>query len=213
MRKRYADFTTDAKTLLPRGAWWEDRQNASKIRKHSTTLFAESMASCTAVTYVNGSLVGDPLDVQMFEATGWVLDETDQSKSEVEGHEQMVIAYTYPKAAADQRNNKRAMLSMSSADDDNNHGSYKSALIRRFDFSSQLQRMSVICKNDFDQEYRAFVKGSPEKILELCNRESIPHDYQQVLTEYTQEGYRVIALSYKDLPNLSYRSAHSISRE
>jgi magnesium-transporting ATPase (P-type) len=41
-------------------------------------------------------------------------------------------------------------------------------MIRRFDFSSNLQRMSVICRNKFDDQFRAFVKGSPEKILELC---------------------------------------------
>ena len=55
------------------------------------------MASCTAVTYVNGNLVGDPLDVQMFEATGWVLDETDQSRNDPEGTDQMIIAYVSPK--------------------------------------------------------------------------------------------------------------------
>ena len=66
--------------------------------------------------------------------------------------------------------------------------------------------MSVICKNDFDQTYKAFVKGSPEKIFELCNRSTIPKDFQSILTQYTQEGYRVIALSYKDLPNLTYRN-------
>ena len=65
--------------------------------------------------------------------------------------------------------------------------------------------MSVVCKNAFDEDHKAFVKGSPEKIFELCNRESIPHDFQQVLGQYTQEGYRVIALSYKDLPNMTYR--------
>ena len=47
-------------------------------RNLNTTLFLEGMASCTAITYVNGKLVGDPLDVKMFEKTGWVLDETDQ---------------------------------------------------------------------------------------------------------------------------------------
>jgi hypothetical protein len=33
------------------------------------------MASCTEITYVNDILVGDPLDVKMFEATDWVLEE------------------------------------------------------------------------------------------------------------------------------------------
>jgi len=33
------------------------------------------MACCTAITYVDGVLLGDPLDVKMFEATGWIMDE------------------------------------------------------------------------------------------------------------------------------------------
>ena len=61
------------------------------------TLFLEGMASCTAITYVNDELVGDPLDVKMFESTGWVLDETDQRVTEAEGQDQLVIAYVYPK--------------------------------------------------------------------------------------------------------------------
>ena len=74
--------------------------------------------------------------------------------------------------------------------------------------------MSVICKNDYDQNYKAFVKGSPEKILELSTKSSIPRDFQDILTMYTQEGYRVIALSYKDLPeNLTYRNIQTIQRE
>ena len=60
------------------------------------------MASCTAVTYVNGNLVGDPLDVQMFESTGWVLNESDQRKQNAEGQDQLVIAYVYPQEVAEQ---------------------------------------------------------------------------------------------------------------
>ena len=69
----------------------------SANRNLNTTLFLEAMASCTAITYVNGELVGDPLDVKMFESTGWTLDETDQRMTEAEGMDQMVIAYVYPK--------------------------------------------------------------------------------------------------------------------
>ena len=50
------------------------------------------MASCTAVTYVDGVLVGDPLDVSMFQKTGWVLDEADQNSS----LDQVEIASVYP---------------------------------------------------------------------------------------------------------------------
>ena len=83
------------------------------------------------------------------------------------------------------------------------HGHYKSDLIRRFEFSSGLQRMSVICKNSFDNKYRAFVKGSPEKISELCKKETIPTDFLFELEKATKEGFRVIALSTKILKDVN----------
>ena len=49
------------------------------------------------------------------------------------------------------------------------------------------------------------MKGSPEKIGELCRAETLPIDYEKVLARYTMQGYRVIALSVKELPDLTYR--------
>lgn len=43
------------------------------------------------------------------------------------------------------------------------------------------------------------VKGSPEKIRTICTKESIPANFTEVLSKYTKEGFRVIALSYKSL--------------
>jgi cation-transporting ATPase 13A3/4/5 len=62
-------------------------------------LLVEALASCTAITYVNGSLVGDPLDVQMFEATGWILDENDQIRIKDNGNQESIIASVYPREA------------------------------------------------------------------------------------------------------------------
>ena len=97
---KYAPFTQDAADLTPRGCWWV-ANGAETDRNRNSTLLAEAMASCTAVTYVNGKLVGDPLDVQMFEATGWVLNESDQRRQNAEGQDQLVIAYVYPQEVAD----------------------------------------------------------------------------------------------------------------
>ena len=36
----------------------------------------EAMACCHSLTYVNGLLVGDPLDIEMFNSTKWILDES-----------------------------------------------------------------------------------------------------------------------------------------
>ena len=76
---------------------------------------------------------------------------------------------------------------------------YQLALIRRFDFSSKLQRMSVIVKNFLDSTFRSYVKGSPEKIRELCRPESLPSNFDEVLNIYTECGYRVLAMATKPL--------------
>ena len=65
--------------------------------------------------------------------------------------------------------------------------------------------MSVICKNDFDGGYKAFVKGSPEKISELCDQSTLPSNFDEILAKYTMQGMRVIALSVKNLESMSYR--------
>lgn len=73
--------------------------------------------------------------------------------------------------------------------------------------------MSVICKNQYDNKFRVFVKGSPEKICELCLPESLPHNFVDIMSSYTKDGYRVIALATKEMPDLNYRKAHRIDRD
>lgn len=56
---------TSASSLEPDKAWWLG-EFSSIYRNENSTLLLEALASCTAVTYVNNELVGDPLDVKMF---------------------------------------------------------------------------------------------------------------------------------------------------
>jgi cation-transporting ATPase 13A3/4/5 len=53
------------------------------------------MASCHSITYVSGVLIGDPLDVKMFQATNWTLEEP---KNDVEGGnvDELVLCYVKP---------------------------------------------------------------------------------------------------------------------
>lgn len=59
------------------------------------TLLLEALASCHSITYVNGSLIGDPLDVKMFEATGWILEE----QLEEGAADELILAYIRPPIA------------------------------------------------------------------------------------------------------------------
>jgi len=77
--------------------WWNNK-NHEKIRNLSQTLFLESMACCTEVTYVNEKLVGDPLDVKMFECSGWSLTES-VANDIISSDQNIVLAYVKPKAS------------------------------------------------------------------------------------------------------------------
>jgi len=60
--------------------------------------------------------------------------------------------------------------------------------------------MSVIVKDFLSGYYKAFVKGSPEKIRELCTRDSIPSNFDEILQIYTESGFRVLAVAAKSFP-------------
>jgi cation-transporting ATPase 13A3/4/5 len=85
-------------------------------------------------------------------------------------------------------------------------------LLRRFDFTSKLQRMSVIVKNLNDENFRLHVKGSPEKIRELCKSSSIPNDFHMILDYYAKNGFRLLACATRNL-KISFRNIHKIERD
>lgn len=90
---------------------------------------------------------------------------------------------------------------------------YELGIMKRFEFDSKLQRMSVVVKNMLDGDVRAYVKGSPEKIAELCRKSSLPADYEQQLAKSTQKGLRVIAIAVKLFENIDSMEIQSLKRD
>ena len=66
--------------------------------------------------------------------------------------------------------------------------------------------MSVIIKDMLSHSYKTFVKGSPEKIRELCTKDSLPSNFDEMLQTYTEDGFRVLAVAYKNFDsNMTYK--------
>jgi len=191
----FSEFTPDVSKLAatsPEGEpWWlQSRREAKPYQSQNKALLLEAMASCTSITFVDGVLVGDPLDVSMFKSTGWVFDEGGPANSL---SDQMVIAFVHPPDSGHQCPSEQVPFVSSESSDSfkNNFESsqeddeeepsspYQLAILRRFEFSSTLQRMSVVCRdtNESQPAFKVFVKGSPEKICELCLPYSLPPDY------------------------------------
>ena len=81
---------------------------------------------------------------------------------------------------------------------------FKLTVIRRFEFSSKYQSNSVIVKNNLDDSHRYFIKGAPEKIIQLCNSLTLPDQFYDELLNHTQNGYRVLACATKPIPQSDY---------
>ena len=64
--------------------------------KQTSSPISAAMASCTSITYVRNKLVGDPLDIIMFEASGWTMTEQNlrhglAAFSQINGNERDIV--------------------------------------------------------------------------------------------------------------------------
>lgn len=169
--------------------------------------FLFGMVTCHSITIMGGELKGDPLDLKMFESTGWVLEEAngvaDDAKYDV----------LFPTMVRPPRNSG-FMIS----DEDTGDGTFGShmdiGIVREFSFTSSLQRMSVVTRRLLAEHFHVYCKGSPEMIETMCRPESVPTDFHATLEEYAQQGYRIIALAHKQLDKkITYAKVQRIARE
>lgn len=58
-----------------------------------------------------------------------------------------------------------------------------------------------------------YVKGAPECMREICKPESFPTDYDELLSQYTHKGYRVIGIATKHIKKLSWVKAQKMTRQ
>lgn len=71
--------------------------------------------------------------------------------------------------------------------------------------------MSTLVKNVNEPYFKAFCKGSPEKLIDLCKPETIPTNFNEILSKYTTKGFRVLALGAKIL-KMDYMQSQKIDR-
>jgi cation-transporting ATPase 13A3/4/5 len=169
---------------------------------HASVLFIEALASCHSLTKVNGKLIGDPLDIEMFSASGWILDEPDADAGDPN---ELISTFVMP-------NTQQQDFDWSTFRRRDSPYPYQLGIVRRFEFTSKLQRMSVLVQNLRELKYRVYTKGAPEKMRELCRISSLPNNYSEVLARYTKKGFRVLAIGTREL-NLNYIQAQKVTRE
>ena len=169
--------------------------------------FIEALATCNSLTKINGNIIGETIDLEMMNSTGWTFEECQGA---------FTLGYYKPKEELLKKysinENDNNTNNKSDEDLSNYNSIYQLDLIKRFDFVSKLQRMSVLVKNSKEDYFKVYCKGSAEKIRELCKPETIPSNYNRVLNSYSNQGLRVFALSFK-LLKMHYLQSEKLSRE
>ncbi|XP_069335504.1 polyamine-transporting ATPase 13A2 isoform X2 [Eulemur rufifrons] len=157
-----------------------------------------ALATCHTLSRLQDTPVGDPMDLKMVESTGWVLQEEPATDSAFGAQ---VLAVMRPPVREPQLQGlEEPPMPVS--------------VLRRFPFSSALQRMDVVVAWPGAAQPEAYVKGSPELVAGLCNPDTVPTDFAQTLQSYTAAGYRVVALASKPLPIApSLEAAQQLTRD
>ncbi|XP_067322392.1 probable cation-transporting ATPase 13A4 [Anolis sagrei] len=140
-----------------------------------------AMATCHSLVVLDGKIQGDPLDLKMFQATQWEIE--DSSSNDGDDGESTQVLVVRPGAKAEQVVPGGGGL----------------AVLRQFPFSSALQRMSVVAQDPSGQRH-VFTKGAPEKVALFCRPETVPPSFTSELQLHTSRGFRVIGLAHKSLP-------------
>eukprot|EP01102_Stenamoeba_stenopodia_P001111 TRINITY_DN10974_c0_g1_i1.p1 TRINITY_DN10974_c0_g1~~TRINITY_DN10974_c0_g1_i1.p1 ORF type:complete len:1106 (-),score=181.90 TRINITY_DN10974_c0_g1_i1:41-3358(-) len=153
------------------------------------------LASTHSISYVGGRFYGHPVDIEMFKATQWLYNSENAALQNVDpALKQRAVAIVSPPGRP-------------------NEGI---GILRRFEFEAALQRMSVmtIVPSLYPSDpVCVFTKGSPEAVRALCLPETIPQNFEQLLAEYTAQGFYVLGCAYKPLQNLAVSSLDSLTRE
>ncbi|KAI1754422.1 hypothetical protein F4782DRAFT_29552 [Xylaria castorea] len=202
--KRFNDVVSKASVLVPHSSLASGPGDKYDINR--AALF--TMATCHSLRSVDGELVGDPLDLKMFEFTGWLFEEGVQGGGDQEDDEHggLSPSIARPPPATLYDTDEYANINGTNVP-------LELGVLRSFEFVSQLRRASVIVRGFGQQQGDIYVKGAPECMRDICRPESFPDDYEELLSYYTHKGYRVIACATKHLKKLSWVKSQKMKRE
>ncbi|KAL0236328.1 hypothetical protein GEMRC1_002910 [Eukaryota sp. GEM-RC1] len=142
----------------------------------------------------DGRLLGDPLDATMVNAARWDIEEIVGDVSSVANPIICRPKYTFEEDFF-VNNNLKGL-----------------SVLRRFDFSSSLQRMSVIAFDPQSRQFFSIIKGAPEAVVSLCLEDTIPKDLSSIIDGLSTQGKRVLAIGGRILGSMSVNRAYKASR-
>ena len=199
-------FNLKVKSLLQNKYTFNTSYQTSLM--YNIIYFTECVACCHNVFPINNHVFGNALDMELFKDMKWELtQENENINSDVYIHPR----YSLQIVNLNKENNEMLYKERNKRKSNNNshkwnvNMNYYLKYIERFEFMAQLQCISVLVENAVDGSVRAFAKGAPEKIRNVCLNETLPVDLDMQLEYYTSKGFRVLACATKLIMNYNKR--------
>ena len=200
---RFSELLGETSGMLPSASY--ERDPTVDYRMHQAVI--HTMATCHSLRSVDGELIGDPLDVKMFAFSGWSFEEL--------AHNPNVGDDDSPGTPSSIARPPVGMEYGCDGDEDVNSHSLPTELgtLKSFEFVSQLRRASVIVGQSGSTGGNIYAKGAPESMKDICKPQSLPKDYDDLLSYYTHRGYRVIACATKRIESLNWPKVRAMTRQ
>jgi cation-transporting ATPase 13A3/4/5 len=176
---RFGDTLSSPDSLVP------NQDHGLGVVGSNDTLKAAlyTMATCHSLRSVDGELVGDPLELKMFEFTKWSFEEGSQGGN-IDDEEQGTLSPSIARPPSDMNaiggdgnGNEQnvSLLACCPWKPPANIGPkipFELGVLKSFDFVSHLRRASVIVRTFGQKSGDIYVKGAPECMREICKPES-----------------------------------------
>ncbi|KAF2750201.1 P-type ATPase-like protein [Sporormia fimetaria CBS 119925] len=200
---RFSELLAEAIDVVPASHY--DRDPTVDYAVHKAALY--TMATCHSLRVIDDELVGDPLDVKMFNFTGWNFQEGEHNggTEDPDADQKLSPSVARPPPGRE--------YDIDDSEHDTNRKPIELGVLKSFEFVSQLRRASVIVRQFGSKNGQVFVKGAPECMKDICRADSFPDDYADLLSYYTHRGYRVIACATKTIEKLSWLKVQKMKRE
>ena len=79
-----------------------------------------------------------------------------------------------------------------------NNNSYKLRVYKKFIVKGNLNSAAIVY-NFLTKELRFMIKCIPEKIINKCNKNSIPKNYEKIFSLYRKNGFIILVCATKKL--------------
>lgn len=143
----------------------------------------QTMATCHSLSILDDKPVGDQLEVELLRASGWTIRSSESSKH---------------------------LIAIPPEETGSAFGGKEFSIIKHFEFSPDKLRSGTLLQLPNNGPLTFLMKGSPEKIVALCSKRTVPDNIDADIIGFTKQGFRVLAMAYSactDMPKDWYLTA------